>query len=546
MDLKKTDEFLKNKLQQVKDEKSRTEWMAVISLLGQNLVDSITSALKDIKISPPPMSVNVPSLVVPEIKIPELPKFPEFPAFPAFPAYPAFPEVKIPEINIPEIKLPTINVPEPKVTVNVPKADAPIVNVPAPIVNFPDSMRLTPNTKPFPVTMVDMVGKPMQFPQSAGGGRADFFTIKDIQTSTGASIISDQENAIRITGTVTTSGTVGSTASALIDSGGVQYSGSNPLPVTATISGITNSIQVVQLDRDGNPWQPETFGPGDAATAMRVILAGNSDASVVINSGTLTTVTTLTGITNSVASATIDSSGVQYSGSNPFPVTLAVTNATTTMNVALTDSGGVQYSGSNPVPITGTVTVGTVTNTVAIVGDVGVGVADTNSPPVKGGGKVNLTNPTKYADGTVGTQMLDQIGRPVVTPFQVRGLLKTAFISLVAGSGVNTETTIAAGAAGEYLDLVYISASTTSLFVADSTVSPTAQGSILIDIRASTGGGIITNLSIPPADRGGTAIFAPTIPWPQADVNAAWTVKASNQDLSGTDITLTALFARNT
>lgn len=283
------------------------------------------------------------------------------------------------QINMPEVKMPDIPAP----VVHIP---APIVNIPAPIVNipattfpeypdFPSSFKIdgvTPKT-PLHVQMVDQAGKPMLFPaMSAGGGRADFFTIRDIQTSSGSSWFNDKENAVRITGTVTTSGSVSSTLAQLVNADGTYYSSDNPLPTTATIT--------------------LPAGQGDAATATRVVIAGNSDASVVVNSGTLTTVTTLTNITNSVSVALVDSSGVAYSGSNPLPTTASIslpfgpgdgatatrfiqagdtvssvvvnsgtittvttlTGITNSVAALIVDSGGIGYSGSNPFPTNNT------------------------------------------------------------------------------------------------------------------------------------------------------------------------------------------------
>lgn len=293
--------------------------------------------------------------------------------------------IQMPDIKVPEIKIPApiVNVPAP--IVNIPRSEAPIVNVAPTPVTFPSEMSLKPNSKPFPVIMMDQAGKPMMFPQGSGGatgGKADFFTIVAMPASTGATLLDSSgiaysgSNPLPITGNITTSaGATGqgdaasasrvviagnsdasvvvnsgtlttvttltsitnSVASALVDSSGVQYSGSNPLPTTATLT--------------------LPSGQGDAATATRVVIAGNSDASVVVNSGTITTVTTLTGITNSVASSLVDSGGVQYSGSNPVPVTgtVTVSGITNTIGANIEDSSGVGYSGSNPFPITGTV-----------------------------------------------------------------------------------------------------------------------------------------------------------------------------------------------
>lgn len=264
---------------------------------SKEITKTVQGAFKDLKI-------DVPKSDAPQVNIP------------AYPTIPPFPEMKAPVVHVPA---PIVNIP------------APVVNVSPAAVNFPERMKLDRSEKPFPVVMMDMAGKPMNFAGLSGGvtgGRGDFFTIKDIQTSAGLSII-DNDGFVKVTGSFTATSSGGSTQ--LVDSSNNVYTLANPFPTSATIS--------------------LPAGQGDAATATRVVIAGNSDASVVINSGTLTAVT---GITNSVQASIIDSSGVAYSGSNPVPVTgtVVVSSVTATVGAANVDSSGVMYSGSNPFPIT--------------------------------------------------------------------------------------------------------------------------------------------------------------------------------------------------
>ena len=82
-------------------------------------IDALATEIKkqpvpEVKVSPPEVNVNIPDVVVPEMKLPELPPYPEFPPFPEFP------EIKVPQP-----------------IVNIEKSDPPIVNVEAPIVNIP-------------------------------------------------------------------------------------------------------------------------------------------------------------------------------------------------------------------------------------------------------------------------------------------------------------------------------------------------------------------------------------------------------------------------
>ena len=63
-------------------------------------------------------------------------------------------------------------------------------------------------------------------------------------------------------------------------------------------------------------------------------------------------------------------------------------------------------------------------------------------------GVARQTNPAAVADAAVVTASFDDLGRQVITPYQVRDLVSTAFVALANG----TETTLlAAGGAGGYL-----------------------------------------------------------------------------------------------
>lgn len=125
---------------------------------------------------------------------------------------------------------------------------------------------------------------------------------------------------------------------------------------SVVVSSITASTAVSILNGDGTTLDPrgrtwtitETV-PISSANTLDVQQV--SGAIWSINVLTLPTVT-VTSITNSTASALVDSTGAQYSGSNPLPITgtVVVSSVTASTASALVDSAGVQYSGSNPVP----------------------------------------------------------------------------------------------------------------------------------------------------------------------------------------------------
>lgn len=365
------------------------------------------------------------------------------------------PEVKMPEIHIPEPKV-TVNYTPPPVNVNVPKQEQQ---------KFPDSMKVTGDMSmsgidrksPLPVMMMDQAGKPMQFNQGAGGGKGDFFTIKDIQNSTGGSII-DNDGFVKVTGNFTVSSSATSTIAQLQNSDGLNYNSDNPLPVTFSAASVQPVSQV-----SGQAWSTSVL------TMPAVVV---------------------TSITNSTASAIVDSTGVQYSGSNPIPITVVS---------------------------------GALTSTV-VVGDMVARGVDNGGNPVKIGGIARKTNPTAYNDGERANMGLDSLGRMITRPVQVRGLVATAYASIANG----TETTLlAAGGAGVFHDLIYVMGTNNS----DIAVS--------VDIRSVTAGNIETTLRIPA--NGTTGVSLP-VPIPQGNANNNWT--ADLPDVTGTTVTLSGLFSK--
>lgn len=379
-----------------------------------------------------------------------------------------------------------------------------------------------------------------------GGDSISSFNMQ--QTAGNATVVGTgyQDNALRVvnaTDAVTSvnitssislvvSSITNSTAAALVDSSGVAYSGSNPLPTTATLS------------------TPQ--GQGDAATAMRVVVAGNSDASVSVNAWNNNAVTVGSGYqdnalrvvmaTDAIASV----NNVQWNGNTitvgtgyqdnalrvvnatdavtsvniVSSVSLVVTSITNSTAAALIDSSGIQYSGSNPVPVT--LISGALTSTLS-VGDSAARTADNGGNPVKVGGIARSTNPSKYADGNRSNFGTDLIGRQLMRPVQVRDLILSSYTTISTG----TETTLLTAAAGTYADLIYIMAANTS--------SAAQQ----LDIRAVSGGNIVMTLEIP---ANGTVGIATPVPLPQSDTGNAWT--ADMGDVTNSNILVTALYSK--
>lgn len=179
-------------------------------------------------------------------------------------------------------------------------------------------------------------------------------------------------------------------------------------------------------------------------------------------------------------------------------------------------------------PISGTVNVNGSTNSTVSVGAVLHDSVDDGAAPQKVGGTAMTANPVAVAGGDIVRFVGDKIGRQLVTPFQVRDLIATAYLSKATGSTFGTETTLRAGIAGEYLDLLYISLSN------DSTAT------VKVDIRPVTAGNIVDTISIPAGD---TVDKSYPVPYPQTDTGNNWTIDLP--DITGTNVAVQALFARN-
>lgn len=466
-------------------------------------------------------------------------------------------EIRV-EVPKTEVRMPTINVPRPQVNVSVPEFKMPALNIPAPQVNFPERMSVSMDTvnpkAPLPVMMMDSFGKPMSFSMGAGGGgKADFFTIKDIRTSTGASWFNDE--GLRVSGSFSVtasnastqaidssgdpysqanplpvtvvSGSSATTGSALVDSSGVQYSGSNPVPVVITSgAGATTAVQNLNADgtyRDTFPVQGTVAVSGITGSVGATILNGEGVARDTWGSSQVGTwnIGTVASITASTAVSLIGSDGLAFGTSKPVPVTM-VTGVSSSVAANLHDSGGVGYSGSNPFPVT--MVTSSVVSTIA-VGSVVADAVDDGSAPVQSGGIARTANPTAVAGGDVVKASYDDLGRGLVRT-QARDLMTTAYTSVTNG----TEATLLAASAGFYFDLVYIMAANNS------------DAAATVDVRGVSGGNILMTMVVPPYGTSGVSL--PT-PLPQTGTDGTgnnWTIDMN--DITGTTVYVSALFSK--
>ena len=529
--------------------------------LGKGLSDNISNAIKG-------LSVNVPEGKEPKVTV-----------------------------NVPDVIVPEIRVPEPKVTVNVP----PFPRIPDfPKIEMPETMKVMGEVEiannnysnPLKVQLVDLKNRPYE---SVGGGgfgggvkinnsssEAIPVTITSGSSATSASNIVDSSgvaysgsNPIPVT---ITSGATATTAVNVVDSSGVAYSGTNPIPVafgattttagtilngdgtyrdtfpiSGTVTGITNTIGVYSLDSAGNYKDTQPVSGSVAVSGI----TGSIGATILNGEGVARDSWLVSDITNSLKSALIDSTGIQYSGSNPLPITIistAAAGATGSMAVSIigsdglafgttkpipvtmvagvsgttgtanVDSSGVQYSGSNPMP---TYLVAGAGNSTVSVGVTVSDAVDDGSAPIKNGGIARTANPAAVAGGDIVTYSADDLGRQITRPVQVRDLIATAYVNKTTGSTFGTETALLSGAANTYHDLIYV------LGANDSTVA------IGCDFRATLAGNVMFHLEIPANSTAGMAL---PVPIPAGDVGASWTIDLP--DVTGTNVYVSALFSK--
>lgn len=398
---------------------------SLISAIEQNYISpdelarAFTDAVSQIQVQVPP--ITVPDIQIPNIEVPKA-------------------EVTV---NIPEIKLPTINVPEPKVTVNVPDVKIP----PFPAIQMPDSMEIHGDVglfgygfnNPLPVQLRDANGNPINLADlgggmvSGGGGRfvkvmndaSEPIPISGSITSTpGATYFaSDAVGSVNIVQSiplnVSISGASGTIGVVTINPDGLPVYGGAGSASSVSVTDIFGTVGTNVVNPDGRiKVELPTGSSGLTDTELRANSIDVQQASgaswstnvltmpaVTVTSITNSTAITLlngegiardtwgatqvgtwnvTGITNSLASSLIDSSGIQYSGSNPVPITW-VSGAGVSTQVNISDSTGVGYSGSNPLPITGTVVVSSITASTAsaLVDSTGVQYSGSNPIPTK-------------------------------------------------------------------------------------------------------------------------------------------------------------------
>jgi hypothetical protein len=334
----------------------------------------------------------------------------------------------------------------------------------------------------------------------------------------------------------------GSLAAALVDSSGVAYSGSNPLPTTATLStpqgqgdAATAMRVVVAGNSDSSVIVNNPQGQGDLATALRVVVAGNSDSSVVVNNpqgpGDAATALRVLLAGNSDSSVAINSQTAFPVNQGDVATALRVVLAGNADASVVVNSGTIttvstvtsltQFNGNAISTNQGDTSPGTLR--VIHAGDAAASVFITGQNDSMMTWLSRTTLPTAKADGADVRPMSDKLGRGVTRPMQVRDLIMTAYVTLSTG----TETTLLAASAGNFLDLIYIMGANTS---------GVAQQ---VDIRATTAGNIVATLYIPANSTAGVSL---PVAWPQDNQGNNWTVDMG--DVTNSNILISALFSK--
>lgn len=258
-----------------------------------------------------------------------------------------------------------------------------------------------------------------------------------------------------------------------------------------------------------------------ASLEVKQVSGSTDSVSIVSNIASLDVIQVSGSVDSVVVNSFLTSLEVkQVSG---FADSVYITGSSGSMAVALVDSGGIAYSGSNPIPVDLATALDSTVDSVVAVGNVANDAADSGNP-LKIGGIARTANPTAVANADRVDGAFDDLGRQVITPYQVRDLVATAYLALANG----TETALLAGAASTFHDLMYIMGANQSDVAVD------------VDFRSGTGGSVVFSLTIPADATAGVAL---PVPIPQTEVAQTWT--ADIADITGTVVNLSALFIKN-
>ena len=411
--------------------------------------------------------------------------------------------VSVPDVYVPQIKVPEIRYTPP--TINIPK------------IEMPDEMNIkgwvqlmgVDLNNPLPVQLRDKDGKPVNLLENlttiisggGGGGKHDFFTIKGFNKSAFGDLM-NADDRLKVS----------------IETGATGLTDAELRASSVPVEQVSGSLWSVAVKEIFGSVGADVINPdGRIKVEMPAGAAGLTDAELRASSIPVEQVSGSMWSVN-VAGALVSIGATILDGDGLMKSTWLVSDITASVKSALIDSSGVQYSGSNPVPIT--IVSGALTSVIS-VGPVVADAADDGNAPVQSGGIARTTNPTAVADGDVVKSSHDDLGRQLMRPLQVRDLIRTAYVAVSTG----TETTLLASGAGKFLDLIEIMCANQS------------SVATYIEFRASTGGNVCKMIEVP---ANGTAGVSLSVPYPAPFADHTWTVDMP--DITGTTVAITALF----
>lgn len=291
------------------------------------------------------------------------------------------------------------------------------------------------------------------------------------------------------------------------------------IPVSIVV-GSTSSLQLIQAASSGGN-QPVFL----ANTLPLLVVASTTGGGVSVSS--LTSGTVYQGVTpwQVVASTTGGNAPVFLGNTLPLLVVASTTggaqpvvqSATPWTVVASTTGGNAPVFLGNTLPLLVVASTTGGAQQVIQSATPWTVVSSTTGGTINVGafGIVRATQPTAIADAAAAQVVTDTKGRIVITPFQVRQLIKTVYLQVTATG----ETVLLASSSGTYRDLLFfcITAATSN------TVSSPCT------IKDSSGGATQFLLNIPSAGTTGlNAVIADLpAPWPQSTATStgnAWTV----------------------
>lgn len=248
--------------------------------------------------------------------------------------------------------------------------------------------------------------------------------------------------------------------------------------VTRTADGsgnlITSTGNALDINiKSGNP------------TTMTVTQATGTNLHTVVDSGTITTVSAVTAISNALPAGTNLLGKVGIDQTTPGTTNAVVASIASGQTIAVTYGSGA----------------------FVVQGPIASGSSNGNNP-VKIGYVAQTALPTAVSAGQVVDSNGDKFGRGVIIPFGQRDIVLP--MTQLTLSGTTTETSLITAVASTFLDLI-------SLVVINTSAAATQ-----VDFRDSTGGTIRLSLYVPAGDTRGVVF---STPFPQAAVNTAWTAK---------------------